>query len=143
MLSDQAMTAPRGTGARLRELTLLVLMAAGSLALWIAVPLGCLYASSKVTSSATAQFLVALPLTVVAMLAFGSLLAWLNQVYLAVSGAIVRHEAAEQEDFAPGEEPGTLGGPLEPLIVGSLVVAIVVMGAWFFLLASNPPWVPL
>ena len=143
MISDRSMTAPRRGTARLSELVLLALMAVGSLALWMAVPALCLYATGKATNSATAQFLTALPLTAIAMLAFGAVLASLNQVYLRVSGAIERHEAAEREDFAPGEAPGTLRGPLEPLLVGSLIVAIVAMAGWFFLFAENPPWVPL
>ena len=36
-----------------------------------------------------------------------------------------------------------LRGPLEPLLVGSLVVALIALFAWFFLLAENPPLVPL
>ena len=39
--------------------------------------------------------------------------------------------------------PRFLHGPLEPILVGSLVIALVVMFVWFFLLAKDPPLVPL
>jgi hypothetical protein len=129
-----------GLGDRLAGAFLIVLMAIGSLALWIAVPLGCLWLSSKAVGTSAEEYLLALPLTVVAMVLFGAVLAWLNQLYLRVTGVIARYEA-EEEEF--GVAPPFLRGPLEPLLIGSLVIALAAMFVWFFLLARDPPLVPL
>ena len=63
----------------------------------------------------------------------------LNRLYLRVTGMIARYEA-EREEF--GVEPPALRGPLEPLLVCSLVIALVAMFVWFLLLARDPPLVP-
>jgi hypothetical protein len=131
----------RAEPTRLVAAALIVLMAVGSMALWIAVPAACLYASSKLTSSSTDQFLVALPMTAAGMILFGSFLAWLNHLYLRVSGELARYEE-EMEDFEPGAVP-RLHGPLEPLLVGSLIIAVIALFVWFFAFAKNPPYVPL
>ena len=74
------------------------------------------------------------------MIAFGLLLGWINRLYLRVTGVLARYEA-EQEEF--GGAPRILRGPLEPLLVGSLVIALVALDVWFLLLARDPPLVPL
>jgi hypothetical protein len=129
-----------GAGARLIGALLIVAMAIGSFALWIVVPLGCLWLSSKVVGSSAEEYLLGLPMTIAAMILFGMALVWLNRLYLRVTGVLARYEA-EQEEF--GVAPRFLRGPLEPLLVGSLVIALVAMFVWFFLLARNPPLVPL
>jgi hypothetical protein len=129
-----------GAGVRLIGAVLIVAMAIGSLALWIVVPLGCLWVSSKVVGSSGEEYLLGLPMTIAAMILFGMALVWLNRLYLRVTGVVARYEA-EQEEF--GVAPHFLRGPLEPLLVGSLVIALVAMFVWFFLLARNPPLVPL
>jgi ABC-type protease/lipase transport system fused ATPase/permease subunit len=141
--AEEAMAArppAAGVGTRLVGAVLIVAMAIGSLALWIAVPLGCLWVSSKVVGSSSEEYLLGLPMTIAAMILFGMALVWLNRLYLRVTGVLARYEA-EQEEF--GVAPHSLRGPLEPLLVGSLVIALVAMFVWFFLLARNPPLVPL
>src|SRR2546430_1187486 len=91
---------------------LICLMAVGSSALGTVLPLGCLWVSSKVASSSAEESLLALPMTILAMMLFGMLLAWLNRLYLALTGVLARYEA-EEEEF--GVAPRFLRGPLEPL----------------------------
>lgn len=129
-----------GAGERLAGAVLIVLMAVGSLALWILVPLGCLWVSSKLVGTSAEEYVVGLPITVVAMIVFGAFLGWLNRLYLRVTGVIARYEA-EEEEF--GVAPPLLRGPLEPLLVGSLVIALVSLAIWFLFIARNPPLVPL
>jgi hypothetical protein len=141
--AEQAMAADPQTQSaadRLAAGLLLCGMALGSLALWIAVPLGCLWLSSRVAGTSAEEYLLALPLTIVAMVLFGLMLGWLNRLYLRLTGVLARYEA-ELEEY--GVEPSFLRGPLEPLLVGSLVIALVAMVVWFFLLAKDPPLVPL
>jgi hypothetical protein len=112
---------------------LLVLLAAGSLTLWIGVPAGWLWIASKVTDSAGAHYFLAITGTPVAIIAFGALLAWVNGLYLRVAGT-ERYEPDEDDD----DGPRFVRGPLEPLLIGSLAVAAVVMCVWFFVFAANP-----
>lgn len=127
--------ADRITGA-----LLICLMAVGSFALWTVLPLGCLWVSSKVAGTSVEEYLLALPMTILAMLLLGLVLTWLNRLYLAITGVLAQYEA-EEEEF--GIKPRFLHGPLEPILVSSLVIALVAMFVWFFLLAKNPPLVPL
>jgi len=119
---------------------LIVAMAVGSLALWLAVPAACLYAASKLVGTSGEEYVVGLPMTVVAMVVFGAVLAWLNRLYLRMTGVLARYEAEIDE---LGVAPAFLRGPLEPLLVTSLVVALAVLAVWFFGFAKNPPLVPL
>ena len=80
---------------RLAGALLVCLMAVGSFALWTVVPLGCLWVSSKVAGSSVEEYVLALPMTILAMILFGMFLAWLNRLYLAVTGVLARYEAEE------------------------------------------------
>jgi hypothetical protein len=134
---------PRSLAARaadrLAASVLLVLMAIGSFALWLGVPAACLVATSKLASSSADQFLLDLPLTIAAMIAWGGFLVWLNRLYLRVTGVIARYRA-EEDEFGPGAGPRFLRGPLEPLLVGSLVIALIALTVWFIVGAhsANP-----
>ena len=105
-----------GAGERLAGAVLIVLMAVGSLALWLLVPAApSLWLASKLVGSSAEEFLVGLPITVVAMVRFGAFLGWLNRLYLRVTGVLARYEA-EEEEF--GVAPRFLHGPLEPFSSG-------------------------
>ena len=97
---------------------LLALMAVGCFALWLAVPAAVLLTLSRATESATLHLSLGLLLVPVAMVAFGSLLLWMNRLYLQVTGVLARLD--RQDD-----EPVRLRGPLEPMLVASFVIALV------------------
>lgn len=117
---------------RLAATFLIALLAAGSLTLWIAVPAGCLWLASRLTDSAASHFLVGVALVPAGMALFAPWLFWVNGLYLRVVGAA--RPAGDDEDESP-----RLRGPLEPLLVASLVVAIAAFCVWFFVFAENPP----
>jgi hypothetical protein len=110
---------------------LLCLMAVGSFVLWIGVPYGCLYVSSKLVDSLAGHFVVSLPMTLAAMVIWGWGLFWVNALYLRVTGFF-----DVPED--PDEPPRRIRGPLEPILVGSLVIALIALFVWFFGFAENP-----
>src|SRR3954465_7908858 len=103
-------------GHRLAGAALVCVMAVGSFALWTVVPLGCLWVTSKVRGNNTEESLLALPMTIFAILLFGMLLAWINRLYLAITGVLARYEAEEEE---VGVAPRYLRGPLAPLLAAS------------------------
>ena len=110
---------------------LLALMALGTLVLWIGVPSATLWAASKLADSLASHFVIGLPMTLTGMIVWGAFLFWLNGVYLRVAG-----HGEEPED--PEAPPRRIRGPLEPLLIGSLVIAIIVLFVWFFAFAENP-----
>ena len=73
---------------RLAAAFLLILLAAGSLVLWIGIPFGLLWFFSQVTDSWNGHFLMSLVLIPIAMALFAPALFWLNSLYLRVTGVI-------------------------------------------------------
>jgi len=110
---------------------LLVLMMIGSFLLWIGVPAGSLYLAAQLVDSLAMHFVVALPLTLAAMVTWGSGLFWLNGLYLRITGFF-----DEPED--PDEPPRRIRGPLEPILIGSMFAALIALFVWFFVFAENP-----
>lgn len=127
---------PRGLD-RLAGSFLIALMAIGSFALWLGIPTLCLWITSKAAQDSAHQLLLDLPLTIIAMGLFGWFLTWLNGLYMRVTGVLAYYEA-EEEEYGPGAAPRYLRGPLETLLITSLVIAIVAMAVWFFVFAHNP-----
>lgn len=119
---------------------LLVLMAVGCLALWIVVPALSLYAASQVTETLATHFLLALPLTILAVILFARGLFWVNRLYLRVTLA---SRPDEEDDWDEDlDQPRWARGPLEPMLIASLGIALASFVAWFFLLAENPALTP-
>ena len=117
---------------------LLLVLFAGTLVLWIGIPVLCLWGASKVTDSIGSHFLVALPTTLIAMGTFAWLLFWVDRLYLRVTGAFEpARDADEYEDDE--DEPHVVRGPLEPMLIASLVIGLIVLVVWFFVFAENPP----
>ena len=109
---------------------LLLLMGAGSLVLWIGIPLAGLWFFSKVTDSWNGHFLLSLTLIPVAMALFAPVLFWLNGLYLRVIGVL-----GEDDE----ERRWHTRGPLEVFLYLGIVIALVALFGWFFFLAKNPP----
>jgi len=111
---------------------LLLLMGAGSLVLWIGIPLAGLWFFSKVTDSWNGHFLLSLTLIPVAMALFAPVLFWLNGLYLRVIGVL---RAGEDDE----ERRRHTRSPLEVFLYLGMVIALVALFGWFFFLAKNPP----
>jgi hypothetical protein len=127
------LSAPRRID-RLAAGFLLTLLAVGSLVIWIGVPAGWLWLASKITDSEPSHFLAAILGTPLAIVLFGWLLAWINRLYVRVKWA-----AHDADEYEYDEEPRPVRGPLEPLLAGSLAIALIVLTVWFFVFAENPP----
>jgi hypothetical protein len=116
---------------RLVALILVLLMAAGSLALWIVVPAGVLWTLTPLSESQSYHLLVALVGVPAAMIAFAPLLLWLNALYLRVTGGWSLDEGEGR--------PRRLRGPLEPLLMWSFLAALAVLVFWYFFIPHGAP----
>lgn len=112
---------------------LLILLAAGSLVLWIGIPYGLLWFFSRVTDSWNRHFLMSLVLIPLAMAAFAPALFWLNGLYLRVTGAM------RPDDDEDDEVTRRVRGPLEVFLYMGMLAALVALTVWFFFFAKNPP----
>ena len=115
---------------RLVAAFLLLLMVIGSLALWLVVPAGSLWTLTQLSESKTFHLFVGLLGVPAAMILFAPLLFWLNALYLRVTG----HWRYDEEE----DRPRRLHGPLEPILLWSLLLALIALFVWFFVFAENP-----
>jgi len=113
-----------------------ILMAFGSVAMWVGVPAGWLYVAGQITSDQTQHIMLSVLGVPLAIIVWARGLFWLNRLHMRVTMPRLLREIEEADE---DEEPRVIRGPLEPLIVGSLVVAIVAMAVWFFFFAKAPP----
>jgi hypothetical protein len=124
------------TGDRMVAAFLWLLMALGSLAMWVGVPAAWLWIAGKITSDQAQHITLSVIGVPLAIIIWARGLFWLNRLYMRVTMPRLMRELEEAPD---DEEPRVIRGPLEPLLVGSLVVALVVMAVWFFIFAERPP----
>ena len=127
---------------RFAQISLIGLMAMGSLVLWIVIPVAWILLASRMTDTTQPTLgpylavIVGIPVT---MMIVGKLLARLNGVYGRVTGEdpMVRvqmpwHRSMRGEREAP--RPRTM---LDVVMVLSVSLALLVFGIWFFLFAGS------
>jgi hypothetical protein len=126
-------------GTRLLEYTLAVGIFLGSLALWIAVPIGSLWVASLLSNSATTVMLCVLIICPLAMLACGLGLSALYRAYLRVSHAQASRDRTAWLGSLSGDRRPNRGR--RPVLDFSLTfsagTAIVLLLVWFLFLAEN------
>ena len=113
-----------------------ILMAVGSVAMWVGVPAGWLWVAGKITADQAQHITLSVIGVPIAIIIWARGLFWLNRLYMRVTMPRLMRELEEAPE---DEEPRVIRGPLEPLMVGSLAVAIVAMAIWFFFFAERPP----
>jgi hypothetical protein len=139
MMDAVAESTRSGTGRRRQDRLvagfLFALMAVGCLVTWIGVPIACMWFAGELTEEPGTHFLIALPATVLLIIVCVSGLFWINRLYLRVTlGPSLGADDEEEDD----EERRWMRGPLEPMLVGSLMIALVAIFIWFFFIAENP-----
>lgn len=133
--------APRRAGGRLLEYALAVAVFLGSFALWVVVPFGSLWISSRVSDNATNVLLTALILTPLAMLASGLGLSALYGLYLRVADAHpARGQRAWLGSLSGDRRPGVRARRpvLDVSLTFSAIAAIVLLLVWFLFAAERP-----
>ena len=103
--------------------------------MWIGVPAGWLWVAGKITSDQAQHIVLSVIGVPIAIIFWAQLLFFLNRLHMRVTMPRLMREIEEADE---DEEPRVIRGPLEPLMVGSLVVALIAMTIWFFFFAERP-----
>ena len=125
----------RRRGRRAAGFFVLCVLLLACVVFWVGVPLAFLWGLGHATDSETTHFVVGLLGAPLAMAAFSPILFWLNNLYLRVTGVFDR--MVQDEEEAGWQR--RVRGPLEPILMASLAIAIVALSVWFFGYAENPP----
>ena len=118
-----------GRGGRVAAGFVLAVLAAGCLVLWIGIPAAGLWLAGTLATESAYHLPIAFALILPGMVAMALILAWINDLYMRITGG----EIQESEGL-----PYRRHGPLEPMLVISFVVALTALILWFFVLAENP-----
>jgi hypothetical protein len=141
---ESAIRITRGASSKALEYTLAALIFAGSLVMWIGVPLTWVWAVSQLADHYPDVYMLAIfgcPLT---MVLFGGLLARLNALHLQISG---RHPARSRTAWLKSLSGDRVArrqrSVLETSMVVSVVIAMTTLLVWYFLFAhSYTPGLP-
>ena len=122
-------------------LLLVLLMAVGSVVMWIGVPLGLIYLAAQMADSARPSIgpyllvLIGLP---VGMAIVGKLLGTLDRWHTRLTGREQeRHRASWLRSMRAERTSTRRGGILDKVMIVSVAVAIVAFGVWFFGFAGS------
>ncbi len=117
-------------GTRLAARFAFVVLLVGCIVLWVGVPVAGVWIASRLTDSSGYHLPLSLAIVVPGMFVFAMGLAWVNDLWLRITGG----DVVEVEGV-----PIRRRGPLETLLPVSGLIAVVAMFVWFFLFAEDPP----
>ncbi len=123
-------------------IALVLLMALGSVVMWLGVPLGLIYLASKLADTpnpSMGPYLVVIVGLPIGMALIGKGLGWLNRLHTRLTGA-------EVDEYRPGwtksmraeRTTSRRGGVLDKVMIVSVGIALVVFAVWFFGFAGSP-----
>jgi hypothetical protein len=122
-------------GTRLFAAVFIALMALGSLAVWIAVPVGWLWVTRDLESPG-ARFVIVLFCCPITMVGAAALLYRVEAAYAQITQAASRGPARSWLRSV-GDEPRSVS-VVETFLVVSAVIALLALVGWWFFLADNP-----
>ncbi|MDA0182270.1 hypothetical protein OJ997_18330 [Solirubrobacter phytolaccae] len=122
-------------------MALVLLMAVGSVVMWIGVPLGLIYVASQLADSSNPSagpyLLIILGLPV-GMAIVGKFLGWLDRLHGRLTGrAQERHRGAWLRSMRAERTSSRRGGVLDTVMIVSVGVALVAFAIWFFGFAGS------
>ena len=123
-------------------LLLIVLMALGSVFLWIVVPIGWLWIASHATDTSAptlGPYLLIIFAVPVTMWIVGKLLFRTNRLYERVTGtdSEVRVQLPWHKSLRDSADSGRPTTVLDVVMISSVGVALLAFGVWFFLFAHT------
>jgi hypothetical protein len=129
-------------GRRLLAAVLIVLMAIGSILLWLGIPVGWLYLVSRMVTSSQPSMgpyvllLVGIPASMVVV---GKALSTLNRAYSQLMGTTsnVRTRSSWMKSMRGERDSGHPRSVLDVVMVWSVALALLCFGVWFFAFAGS------
>jgi hypothetical protein len=129
-------------GRRLLAALLIVLMAIGSILLWLGIPVGWLYLVSRLVTSSQPSMgpyvllLVGIPASMVVV---GKGLSKLNRAYASLMGATptTRMRSSWMKSMRGERDNGRPRSVLDVVMVWSVALALLCFGVWFFAFAGS------
>jgi hypothetical protein len=122
-------------------LLLVLLMAVGSVVMWLGVPVGLIYLASRLSDSSqpsVGPYLLVLIGLPVGMALVGKCLGVLDRLHGRLTGrAEERHRATWLRSMRAERAPTRRGGVLESVMVVSVVLALIAFAVWFFAFAGS------
>jgi hypothetical protein len=127
---------------RLLGALLILLMAVGSVLLWIGIPVGWLYLVSRLVTSSRPSMgpyvllIVGIPAS---MIVVGKALSKLNRVYGEVTGTTptMRVRSPWMKSMRGERDSGRQRTVLDAVMVWSVALALLCFGVWFFAFAGS------
>lgn len=122
---------------------LILLMAVGSIAMWVAVPVFWLWVGSRMqegSQPSLGPYLVVLAGIPITMVIFGKLLSKLNRAYGELTGTTseVRVRLPWHRSLRDERGSGHQGTVLDVVMAISVTLAVIAFAIWFFLVAGSP-----
>jgi hypothetical protein len=129
-------------GRRLLGAVLIVLMAIGSILLWLGIPVGWLYLVSRMVTSSQPSMgpyvllLVGIPASMVVV---GKALSTLNRAYGQLMGTAqtARIRSSWMKSLRGERDSGRPRSVLDVVMVWSVALALLCFGVWFFAFAGS------
>lgn len=133
-----------GLGRKLHAAFLILLMAAGSIAVWIAIPIGWLWIGSQIADSQQTSmglYLLVMVGILVSVLAVAKGLGWLDRHYARVIGVPEggpRLPLPWLRSMRGERGTGRRTSVLDIVMIGSVSIAGLAMAVWFLVFAGSP-----
>ncbi len=127
----------------MRAAALIAVMALGSIAMWIGMPLGWLWVGSRLQGGSTSPSMGAYVLVIVglplSMVAIGKVLARADRAYARVTNAQVdqRPRRPWLKSMRAERDSGHRRTVLDVVMVASVSAALAALAFWFFFLAGS------
>ena len=123
-------------------IVLVLLMAAGSIVMWLGVPLGLIYAASQLSGSgnpSVGPYLLVFIGLPVGMAVIGKLLGYLDRAHSRLTGRTEdKRQSAAWLRSMRGERTSTRrGGVLDKVMIISVICAGILFAIWFFAFAGS------
>jgi hypothetical protein len=131
-----------GTSRHMAAALLVVVMAAGSVVMWLVSPVAWLWIASRMTDSSQPSlgpYLLVLVGMVLTAVAIGKFLGMVNRTHMRLTGRLHdKREHATWNRSMRGERTSTNDrGVLEQVMAVSVSCALVLFGIWFFAFAGS------
>jgi hypothetical protein len=132
-----------GGARRVAAATIAAVMLLAAFSLWTVIPFGWIWIGSKISSSqapSAGPYMVVFFGIVISIIAVVFILAWLNRLYERLIGTTTVHveRVLLWRSLSDERKKVRRWSLMEVVLLSSVLVAFVAMGAWFLFIAGSP-----